>query len=177
MHMHIRPVNVADIDRCEHLDSSYTTEYVWRMSESVTENSMGVTFRRVRIPRPMEVAYPRGTEDLQEDLQRNECLLVAIDFGRTMGYLDVVVQRWRWQGWIEHLVVDRAYRRQGVATRLLEAGERWARGSELSAITVVIQSKNDPAIRLFSKRGYIFQGYIDHYFRNGDIGLVYSRAM
>lgn len=172
--MNIRPANVVDIDYCERLDGSYTTDYVWQMDETISKDSRTVTFRRVRTPRRMAVDYPRKVEDLEEDWQRQECFLVACEFGRVLAYLDMVVRRWRWQGWIEHLVVDPACRREGVAIRLLKAAERWARGSELGAICVFVQSKNDPAISLFSKCGYTFQGFIDHYYNNNDAGILYS---
>jgi ribosomal protein S18 acetylase RimI-like enzyme len=172
--MNIRPATIADMDRCKALDASYETDYVWQMSEKTSAETIGVTFQRARIPRRSLVRYPREVETIYEDWQREECFLVADEMIKIFGYLDMVVSHWRWQGWIEHLIVDRAYRRRGIATRLMEAAERWARGSELSGINCVVQSKNDPAIRLLTGRGYLFRGFIDHYYPNGDAGLVYT---
>lgn len=170
----IRRATIADIEQCAKLEGSYLTDHVWQMEETVTAEGISVVFRRVRIPRYMEVAYPRRTDDLKRDLLRNECFLVADEPGLILGYLDMTVQRWQARGWIEHLVVQPSHRRQGIATHLLEAARQWARHNNLVAIVAVVQTKNDPAMRLLTKLGYAFAGFVDHYFNNGDVGLLYS---
>lgn len=172
--MNIRHATIADMDRCAALESSYATDYVWQMDESITADSVSVVFRRTRIPRRMEVTYPRGTQDLSKDLLRNECFFVADEPGVVFAYLDLTVRRWQRQGWLEHLVVHPDYRRRGLATHLLEAARQWARASDLAAIVSVVQTKNDPAICLFAKLGYVFSGFIDRYYNNGDIGVLHS---
>jgi len=172
--MNARRATVVDIERCASLEGSYVTDYVWQMDETSTADGISVVFRRVRMPRRMEVAYPRGTEDLKKDLLRNECFLVADEPGMVLGYLDMTVHRWQAQGWIEHLVVQPAHRRRGLATHLLEVARQWARGSNLVAIVTAVQTKNDPAMCLLAKLGYTFSGFVDHYFNNGDIGVLYS---
>ncbi|MBC7236469.1 MAG: GNAT family N-acetyltransferase [Chloroflexi bacterium] len=171
--MRIRPANLVDIESCQRLDGSYTTDYVWRMEERVGDDTASVTFRRVHIPRQITVAYPRSLDTLPDDWQRRECFLVADDLGRIIGFLDMLVHRWRWRAQVEHLVVDRAYRGRGVASHLLRAAERWARGSQMQSIEAILQNKNDPAIRILQQRGYRFQGFLDDYFENGDIGMVF----
>ena len=172
--MNLRPAIAGDLDRCQRLDGSYTTNYVWQMDENVDAYSLAVAFRRVRVPRPIQVSYPRPVRDLQEDWRRNECFLVVCDPAEIVGYLDMTVERHTWQGWIEHLIVEPSRRRRGLAMLLMQAAERWALGSELSSVAMIVQSKNEPAIRLLTKRGYAFSGFIDHYFSNGDVGLLYS---
>lgn len=172
--MNIRPATIADLDPCERLDGSYITDHVWHMDEAVDLDRVGVTFRRVRVPRRIEVKYPRRTDDLLADWKRSECFLVAHDAGVILGYLDMVVSQRGWQGWIRHFIVHRPYRRQSVGTLLLQGAERWAHGSGLNAITAVVQTKNDPAISFFSKQRYAFSGFIDRYYHNGDIGILYS---
>ncbi|MHB1296648.1 MAG: GNAT family N-acetyltransferase [Anaerolineae bacterium] len=172
--MIIRPGNLGDIERCERMDSTYATDYVWQMDDVRAPDRIGITFRRVRLPRSMEVNLPGGSQELAESLHRAECFLVADDLGTLFGYLGMTVRPWQWQGCIDHLVVDRAHRGQGVALRLMEAAERWARGSELHGITATVQAKNDPATRLLSHLGYTYSGYIDHYYLSDDVGLLYS---
>ncbi len=172
--MEVRPATIADIERCKHLDGGYSTGYIWHMDESVRPDEVSVGFRRVRLPRTVEARDPRCDEDLFEVWQNSRCFLVADELGVVLGYLSMVVRRDNWQGWIEHLVVHRPYRRRGVASMLLEGGEVWARSSALRGVTAVVQSKNDPATSLFPQRGYAFRGYIDGYFDSGDLGLVYS---
>ncbi|OGO06430.1 MAG: hypothetical protein A2Y73_03190 [Chloroflexi bacterium RBG_13_56_8] len=171
--MDIRPAVMSDIEQCQRLDSSFSTEYVWQMAEANGPGELGTAFRRIRIPRRTEVAYPRGTEGLLDDWKRDECFLVADELGRVFGYLDMTVWRWQWQGWIGHMVIDRRHRRRGVASRLLTVAEDWARKNQLRAIVMTLQTKNDPAISLFSERGYSYCGFVDRYFNNGDVALFF----
>jgi len=175
--MRIRPAMLGDLDLCENLDGSYATSYVWQMEEERTQQGIVVAFRREHIPRRIRVRYPGDTEGLQEDWRRNECFLVALQAGVMLGYLDRIVRRRNWEGWINHLVVDASARRRGVGSLLLNTAQRWARGSELVAITAVLQNKNEPGIEFFSEYGYIFRGFIDEYYGNGDMGLIYTRFL
>jgi ribosomal protein S18 acetylase RimI-like enzyme len=175
--MQVRPATIADIERCKHLDGSYSSGYIWHMDEAVRPDEVTVGFRRVRLPRTIEARDPRCGDDLFEVWQNSRCFLVADELGVILGYMSMVVRRDNWQGWIEHLVVHRSHRRRGVGTMLLDGGERWAQSSELRGVTAVVQSKNDPAISLFPRRGYAFRGYIDAYFDSGDLGLVYSLSL
>ncbi|MFP3896750.1 MAG: GNAT family N-acetyltransferase [Anaerolineales bacterium] len=175
--MRIRPALLGHLELCERIDGSYTTSYVWQMEEKRTSHGIAVTFRREHIPRSVRVPYLQDTENLREDWRRNECFLVAQDAGTVVGYLDMIVRRRNWEGWINHLVVEASMRRQGIGSLLLETAQRWARGSELVAITAVFQSKNEPAIQFFSEKGYAFRGFIDQYYSNGDVGLIYSRFL
>lgn len=175
--MIIRPMTIGDVDRCERLEGSYTTEHVWQMEATVEAEQMSVSFRRFRLPRPMQVRYPRQKLDLLADCQQSECFLVADELGVIYGYLDMRVQRWQWRGWIEHLIIDPPYRRRGIATLLLQSAERWARGSELRGVVVALQPKNDPGIALLTGLGYRFCGFMDHYYHNGDTGLFYQLTL
>lgn len=172
--MIIRPGSVADVDRCLRLDGSYSTQYVWQMEESVGADQIAIAFRRTRIPRHIEVAYPRSVEDLEARVKRGEFFWVASELATIFGYLHLSVCEWQWQGWIEHLIVHRPYRRRGIATNLLDAAEQWAREAHLRAISTIVQPKNDPTICLLLKRGYAFSGFMDRHYENGDVGLVYS---
>jgi len=172
--MKVRSATVGDLDLCKELDASYLTNYAWQMNETASSDRVGVSFQRVRLPRRMGVKYPCRVDDLLEDWRRSECFLVACEGRELVGYLDMIVQPRGWQGWIKHLVVHQAWRRRRVATQMLEVAEHWARGSRLNAVTAVVQNKNDPAISLYANRGYAFRGFVDYYFDNGDVGLLYS---
>lgn len=173
----VRPAIIADIERCQRLDSSFATNFIWNIDEVVRPDQIQVSLRRVRIPRAMELQDSRLKVDLFHVWQQSRCFLVAEEAGAVLGYLNLTIQRQNRQGSIEHLVVHRPCRRRGVATLLLDGAERWARDAELSGLMVVAQSKNDPAIGLFVKCGLSFRGYVDGYLGNGDLGMVYSLAL
>jgi hypothetical protein len=101
--MRIRPATIADIDRCIRLDAGSKTEHVWQLDENIGAERIDISLRRIRLPRAMELPYPRSVADLQEDWQRKECFVVADEFTTLLGYLDLTVARWQWAGSIEHL--------------------------------------------------------------------------
>ena len=175
--MDVRSATIADIEPCKRLDGRYSTGYIWHMDEEIRPDAVNVALRRVRLPRTLESRDPRCADDLFEVWKNSRCFLVAEELGVVLGYLTMVISRGNWQGWIEHLVVHRQYRRRGVAMMLFDGGERWALESALRGVTAVVQSKNDPAIHLFPRRGYAFRGYMDGYFDSGDLGLLYSLGL
>lgn len=178
--MIVRFAELADLEECCNMDSSCDTEYVWQMQTREEEGSTQVSFMEIRLPRTMKVAYPRGPEELLASWRRGECFLVAAleqeaETGeRIAGYLDMSVHTWNNTGWINNLVTHRRYRRRGVGNSLLRAADDWAMQEGLERITLEAQSKNYPAIRFALKNGFVFCGYNDRYYSNGDIALFFS---
>jgi GNAT superfamily N-acetyltransferase len=175
--MQIRRAIMGDAERCSQLDGTYQTERVWHIVEKKVETRVEVTLERTRLPRMIEALYPCGLQDLTEECRASECFLVADQMTQVMGCLDLRIRRWAQTGWVEYMVVDRSYRGQGIGSRLLESAEIWAHSARLKQITVPIQTKNDEAISFCLKRGYRYSGYIDRYFSNDDIGLLYTKLM
>ncbi len=54
----IRPATLGDLTKLVAMEHSYKTNYVWQMDMVDEEGHMGVTFREVRLPRPVKVEYP-----------------------------------------------------------------------------------------------------------------------
>jgi GNAT superfamily N-acetyltransferase len=176
--MTVRIAELADLNACYEMDGSYTTNHVWQMQAHENEQTIEVRFDTVRLPRPMKVAYPRHADELLPNWRQGECFLVAADnSGQPIGFLDMTAQRWHDVGWIRNLVVDRSHRRRGVATALLRAARYWAMDNELGKIMLETQTKNYPAIRFALKHRFIFCGYNDRYYSNGDIALFFSLAL
>lgn len=176
--MIVRLAELVDLNLCYALDGSYTTEYVWQMQAREGERSVEVRFDTVRLPRPMKVAYPRHPDELLSNWRQGECFLVAADAsGQPIAFLDMTAQTWHDVGWIRNLVVDRNYRRQGIATALLNAARYWAHDNKLRRIMVESQTKNYPAIRFAQKHGFVFCGYNDRYYSNGDIAVFFSLTL
>lgn len=56
------------------------------------------------------------------------------------------------------LAVARAYRRQGIASRLLRESYRWARRVGVEKITLNVRAGNRAAIALYAREGFIQEG-------------------
>ena len=172
--MIVRHAQLVDLNACCDMDKSYVTEHVWQMRCHETERSIEVRFDTVRLPRPMKVDYPRQSDEFLPNWRQEECFLVAADDqDRAIGFLDMTVQAWHDVGWMNNLVVERLHRRQGVASDLLRTARQWALDNGLRRIMTEAQTKNYPAIRFVQKHGFVYCGYNDRYYANGDIAVFF----
>lgn len=87
-------------------------------------------------------------------------ILVAWAGEQAVGHV-VVTIKWNGFAHIEELVVDAKARRQGVAQRLLDVAQFWARKRSLPGVTLETQSNNLGACFLYERYGFIMGG-IDH---------------
>ena len=173
----IRRANSGDIPALMALDHGYSTDHVWQMSSDRGSDEVGVTFREVRLPRPMRVTYPRDPDRLADEWVLREVLLIAEIESEPLGYVSLVHGPAVDSGWIVDLVVSLRCRRQGVATRLIQAAREWCREHDLTKMFIEMQSKNYPAINLAKKLGFVFAGYSDHYYPEQDIALFFSLGL
>ncbi len=175
--MIVRPAELVDLKACLDMDHSYVTDHVWQMEESERSGEITVTFRTAKLPRSMRVRYPKDYDNLLQDWQRGECFLVAEEDGDVRGYLDMSVHPWNLTGWINHLTVDKDFRRQGIGTALITKAIAWARQHGLARVMLELQTKNYPAICFCQKNGFAFCGFNDRYYTNQDIALFFARSI
>ena len=176
--MIIRVATLADLNFCLALDRASVTDHVWQMKVDEGESEVGVTFHVVRLPRMMRAEYPRGTDQLIEDWERQAGgFLVAEVDDEVRGYVDVLPQPWQGIGWVANLAVEQAYRRRGIATALMRNAGQWAREQGLQGMVVEATTKNYPAICLYQKLGFKFCGFNDHYYTNQDIALFFVQVL
>ena len=173
----IRPAWPRDLEACEALDHSYTTERVWQMETRSSNDAVAVAFRVARLPREIRVSYPRQGDELSAGWQRRDGFLVAREAGRVYGYvaLDACVEQGIAR--VGDLVVDRSWRRRGVGTALLRAAAQWGRDHDLVRLVVEVQTKNYPAMQFCRARGLAFCGYNDHYWPTQDIVLFFGQLL
>jgi len=175
--MIVRLATLADLNFCLALDRTSATDHVWQMKVDESESEVGVTFHVVRLPRTMRAEYPRGTDQLIEDWERQAGFLVAEVDGEVRGYVDLLSQPWQGMGWVANLAVEPAYRRRGIATALMRHAGKWAREQGLQSVVVEATTKNYPAICLYQKLGFKFCGFNDHYYPNQDIALFFVQML
>jgi GNAT superfamily N-acetyltransferase len=173
----IRQAVSSDIPTLMALDHGYSTDHVWQMAFDRTSGQIDVTFREVRLPRPMRVGYPRDPERLADEWTRRAVILVAQLDEDVRGYLSIIDGPAPETAWITDLVVALRYRRQGIASHLLKAARAWCRERDMVRLYVEMQSKNYPAIALFGKGGFVFSGYSDNFYPDQDIALFFSQEL
>jgi GNAT superfamily N-acetyltransferase len=175
----VRAATAADLPRLAALDPGYSTDYVWQMDmrDEQASGQIQVTFRPVRLPRPMRVAYTRGPGGLEDELSRAVCFLVAEQDDHLKGYLYLTLSPSGEVAWVADYVVERRFRRGGVGSVLLTAAAAWARSNRLKRLMLEMQSKNYPAICFAQKHGLAFCGYNDRYYPTQDVALFFGMVL
>jgi ribosomal protein S18 acetylase RimI-like enzyme len=173
----VRPAASADLPPLTALDHGYSTDTVWQMDAREESGQTSITFRTVRLPRSMRVAFPRDSQQLLEAWNRRVCFLVAEEAGLLKGYLNLTLAAAPETGWVADFAVDRRFRRSGVGSVLLASATHWARQNRLRRLILETQSKNYPAICFAQKHGMAFCGYNDRYYPNQDVALFFGMVL
>jgi len=173
----IRPAFSSDIPKLIALDHHFTTGYVWQMTRDITESQLQVSFRQVRLPREVHVSYPRIKQVLADTWTERDVLLMARDGEEPRGYISVQLGNAPASAWVEDLVVERDYRRQGIGTALILAAKEWCQQKRISRLTLEMQPKNYPAIQLARKLGFEYSGFNDQYYPKQEIAIFFSTAL
>lgn len=175
--INIRPTVAADLSRLMAFDHSITSDSVWQLELRREMGQVNTTFREVRLPRSIQVAYPHNPFALADDWVRKSMMYTAFIDVDPVGYISLLERGTASVVWITDLVVDAKNRRKGVGKALLGAGQEWAESRSHRRLIFEMQSKNLPAIRLAQKSGFDFCGYNDQYYINQDVALFFSRVL
>jgi GNAT superfamily N-acetyltransferase len=175
--MQIRSAEPKDLEACNSLNHSYTTNRVWQMDTRGENDSLAVTFRVARLPREARVNYPFWGEHRLASWRRRDGFVVAEDHDGILGYVTLTAYTEHGIAWIGDLIVDRPHRRSGIGTALLRAAVDWGREHNLVRLVAAVQTKNYPASQFYQSRGLTFCGYIDRYWPSQDIALFFGESL
>jgi ribosomal protein S18 acetylase RimI-like enzyme len=175
--IHVRPLFAADLPDLIAIDHSYITDYVWQMDLREEEKKVSVRFNEIRLPRSVQLEYPRDPQHLADTWNQFAGFLVAEHEKEVLGYIAVHRTPGAHVAHITDLAVKRRIRRRGVGASLLLAALEWASHQQVAQITAEVQSKNVPAIRLMKKIGFSICGYNDRYYPNQDIALFFGKIV
>lgn len=181
--LHIRLAEADDFAACAALPGDYQTNYVWQMNLRERDRSVQVVFDEVRLPRTMDVAYPYPCEAIISDLPQAQYVILATyqthpEAPETIiGWLSGSLFNAQPIFHVSHLLVHPEARRRGVGKKLLRAVPGVLQNHACQRVKLFLQSKNHPAIALARKTGFVYSGYDDRYFANGDIALIFSLTL
>ena len=173
----IRPASAGDILRLMALDHSCSSDYVWQLELRRESGQVSASFREVRLPRSIEVKYPRNPSTLADEWAHRDVVMVALEEGVPIGYLCAILEQASAIAWVTDVVVAPARRRKGAASALLTATQTWALERGVRRLILEMQSKNQAYIRLAQKFGYEFCGYNDQYYLTQDVALFFGRGI
>ena len=127
-----------------------------------------VNAERRHLPQLAEIekqcfSMPWTEEQLESQLPDDRHIFImAEDEGRVLGYVGMMYVLD--EGYISNVAVRSECRRQGIADALIAALERQCRSRELAFVTLEVRSGNEPAIKLYSKHGFIPVGLRRNYY-------------
>lgn len=173
----IRPAVASDLTRLISMDHSSLSDYVWQLELRREASQVVASLREVRLPRSIEVRYPRNPSSLADEWTRRDLVLVALHDGIPVGYLCAVEERASAVAWVLDMAVAPHERRKGAASTLLTAAQAWASERSVHRLILETQSKNHGCIRLAQKFGYDFCGYNDQYYPTQDVALFFGRTI
>jgi ribosomal protein S18 acetylase RimI-like enzyme len=171
----IRHATSDDIPTLMSLEHNYASDYVWQMDIQRDEGQTSIVFRQAKLPRSVQVTYPRNPQLLADEWTARDGILVAATAGEIVGYCCMMQNMAPRTTWITDLVVARRLRRQGIGTALILASQEWGQHKNSRRAILEMQPKNYPAICMAQKIGFELCGYNDHYYANHDIALFFSK--
>ena len=169
----VRPAVSNDIKPLITFSHQCETTHTWQIESNRDLGQIDVSFRRIRLPRLVKLDYPRNPASLADSWTKRDLFLVGRMDSLRCGYLTLKIGENK-AGRIVDLVVDEPFRRQGVASSLLIAAQDWLRENGIYQMTLEIQIKNEAAIALAEKLGFVFSGFMDRYFGNREIAVFYT---
>jgi len=95
-------------------------------------------------------------------------LLLAVEVGELIGTLIVAWDGWR--GGLYRLVVASGSRRAGIASALVEEGERRLREAGCRRVSILVLRGHDHAAGFWTAVGYQSDDRLDRYFKSIDLG-------
>lgn len=111
-------------------------------------------------------SHPWTRQMLLEELDNLSASFIAAqaEDGTILGYagLTVVLD----EGYINNIAVREEYRRQGVASALLDVFVRFAQANQLAFLTLEVRASNAAAIALYEKHGFEQAGRRKHYYED-----------
>lgn len=173
----VRPTVAADLPRLMGFDHSIASEAVWQLELRREAGQATATFREVRLPRAVLVAYPRNPFALADDWMKRSMMYTALLDQEAAGYVCLLERSMDSLVYVTDLAVNAVNRRQGIASALLSAAQEWSAARGLRRLALEMQSKNVPAVRLAQKFGYEFCGYNDQQYLTQDVTLFFCKSV
>jgi GNAT superfamily N-acetyltransferase len=147
------------------------------MQEQERDGIVVVTFQQISLPRAVEIAYPRQAKDLIAGWAGCELFAIERQNATTRGYVAARALPGNSLVWIQDIVVDRPWRRQGLGSQLLRQAAHWARRKGLRRLIVEVQTNNYPGIAFCKSQQLAFCGYHDWHWRTHDIALLFGQSL
>ena len=105
---------------------------------------------------PYEKVYPpSGPED---DSTTPRVSFLAHSGSQVVGRIELC-RHWNEFGYVNHLVVEPAFRRSGIGCALVQQAIEWSRAKRLARVMLETQNNNVAACKLYERCGFRLRGF------------------
>lgn len=172
-HYTYRPATPADDDQLAALDSSFTTDTVYRVTAGPTGFSID--------PTPVQPPVTKHFPPDDEDDARPDHTVVALDGDRVCGFVAVGHEPWNDRLTICDIAVAPTHRGHGIARELLAHASAYGHRQGARTIWLEVTNLNAPAIRAYERLGFTFCGLDTTLYTGtpseGEVALFMSRPL
>lgn len=169
----IRPAISNDIAELEGFDHTCETTHVWQLNTNIGRENINVELKEIRLPRVLQLAYPRRAESIKDTWTKHTLFLVARFEDHLVGYLILDENADQESAFIRDIVVTPHMRRQGIATALIYAAQDWLKRRGITRLILEVPAKNHPMIELLRKLRFEFSGMADRFYANHDMAFFF----
>jgi len=169
----------ADIPKCIALDNTYQTEHVWQLHVQEEIDEINIALRKQRLPRPLDAGHPAEADRLKTALEQKYGFIVLVESvsDTLLGYICLRVDTTHHIAYLQDIIIDKPYRRQGFGSRLMNVARLWADEQKLKHIIFEIPTTNNPCIEFAKSHRYAYCGFNDQYLPDQEIALFYSLSL
>ncbi len=171
--MLIRAVRDGDWESCLSIDLAYETDIAWQMEESQDAGGWHVSFREIRLPRTLHIQPPVPEDGALKGWQNRDSFWVAVEQRGVVGYLGLDVDPARHHAQIVDLAVAPQFRRQGVASALLDRAVEGCLRQRVQQVVLVCPLRAYPALNFALKHRFAFCGFQDAYWPGQEVALFF----
>lgn len=163
--LEIQPLSTANLQDVNQCDGAFLVQAHLELNL----HNGKLTYTAVPVA-PYQKAYPLADEEMNiESFMDNSAKIIFLAYwnGKLAGQIDVI--KW-WNGfaYINDLVVQAEFRKQGVGRALLARALAWAQTQGFPGVMLETQNNNVPACNLYKKIGFELGGFDQYLYRGLD---------
>ncbi len=169
-----QPILLEEARRIGKIESSFTTDRVWRLERDEREREIIWRLVQEGLPAPYRKRYDSGSVDdwLEAYAEPKDWAKFRFIAARQRDQVAGILT-WEKIAWNDTLAlvdirVRAEVRGQGAGTALVQALKAEARRQGVRGISLETQINNEPAIRFYRAQGFVVAGFNDHFYTNQD---------
>lgn len=161
--MVVRKAMLEDLKKCMKIDGALKTDKIFKLSKLKEHDKYHIQLEVEDLRDALDLPFQHHPDRLNETFKDGE-IIVADDNGKIVGYSEMRLAKWNRSCWVINIVIDSAYRRQGLGSQIMERIKLSAREFGMRTVMFDATMSNYPAYRFYLKNGFRLCGLNDSYY-------------